>query len=102
MPGKNPQPWYRKGRSWFVWIKGKPHALGQDREEAFRRFHLLMAGEVPTSQKVGAPARQPNPEAVPSATVQQLAGAYLDDAEGRLSGNPFRVAEWMVDSFAAL
>jgi hypothetical protein len=54
MPGKTPEPWYRESkRAWFVCINGKQHRLGKHKEEAHRRFHLLMAGETPTHGKAG-------------------------------------------------
>ncbi len=40
---RTPKPWYRKDRkSWFVTIDGKRHNLGNDREQAFKRYHELM------------------------------------------------------------
>jgi len=39
-----PQPWYRPGRRlWYVTIDGHQHCLGPEREDAFRRYHQLMA-----------------------------------------------------------
>lgn len=41
-----PKPWYRKARrSWCVYLDGKQHNLGPDREEALQRFHALMASQ---------------------------------------------------------
>jgi integrase len=100
MPGKVPQPWYRQGRGWFVWINGKQHPLGQDEREANRRFHLLMAGADPTPQ--ARPKAEPKPESQAGPTVAALADAYLADAGRRLSANPLRVAKWMVNTFATL
>ena len=43
MPRK-PKPWYRKDRGfWVVTIDGKRHNLGSEKDEAFRKFHELMA-----------------------------------------------------------
>jgi integrase len=96
MPGKIPQPWYRKGRGWFVWINGKQHALGKDRDEAFRRFHLLMAGEVPTPKA----KPEPTPEPKETLTVGQLVQRYLADAQRRMAPNTFRVVRDFAKSFA--
>lgn len=39
-----PKPWYRPGRkSWFVTLNGRQISLGSDRDEAFRRYHLMMS-----------------------------------------------------------
>lgn len=41
---RTPKPWWRKDRQhWSVYINGKRHNLGADRELAFRKFHELMA-----------------------------------------------------------
>lgn len=41
---RTPRPWWRKDKKcWSVYIDGKRHNLGKEREEAFRRFHELMA-----------------------------------------------------------
>jgi hypothetical protein len=97
MPGKIPQPWYRKGRSWFVCINGKQYALGKDRDEAFRRFHLLMAGEVPTPKA----KPEPTPEPDDTRTVGRLVEHYLADAHRRMAPNTYRVVRDFANSFAA-
>jgi integrase len=101
MPGKNPGPWYREGRGWYVWHAGKQHPLGRDKEKAFRRFHQLMAGieQGPPAQK---PTPEPKPEPQSCLTVRQLADRYLADIGRRLSPTPLRVAEWQIKSFVAL
>ena len=39
-----PTPFFRKSRSrWYVQINGRQINLGPDKEEAFRRYHQLMA-----------------------------------------------------------
>jgi integrase len=94
MPGKIASPWFRESkRAWYVCIAGKQHALGKDREEAFRRFHLLLAGAEPSPRKA-----EPKPEA--TLTVGQLATAYWKDCERRLAANPLRVAKMFLDAFA--
>ena len=99
MPGKTPEPWYRESKkAWYVWHDGKQRRLGKDKQEAFRLFHLLMAGEAPTPKAMPAPNAKP-PAAL---TVQALAQAYLAEAARRLSATARRVAEWMVRSFASM
>lgn len=39
---KSPKPWCRKGRGWFVTIRGKQLNLGRDRKVAFQEFYRLM------------------------------------------------------------
>lgn len=46
------KPWHRKGRGWFLQLNGKQVKLGDDRKEAFDRYHQLMAGETPTGIQV--------------------------------------------------
>lgn len=40
---RNPKPWKRKGRGWFVTLGGKQISLGNDKKEAYDRFYELMA-----------------------------------------------------------
>jgi integrase len=48
-----PKPYFRKSRQlWYVQIDGREHKLGPDRDEAFRRYHQLMAE--PPEQKIAA------------------------------------------------
>jgi integrase len=103
MPGKKPEPWYREGRGWCVWLGGKQHNLGKDRAEAFRRFHLLMAGEVPGPKAGPTPEASPSPGAKrgPTAlTVGRLMERYLADAVRRMKPNTFRVVRDFANSFA--
>ena len=37
------KPWFREGRGWFVTIDGKQVNLGKDKNQAYKRFHELMA-----------------------------------------------------------
>lgn len=37
------QPWFRKGRGWFVQVNGKQVFLADEREDAFQAYHELMA-----------------------------------------------------------
>jgi integrase len=99
MPGKVPKPWYRSSKeAWYVCINGKQHRLGKDRDEAFRHFHLLMAGVLPTPKTDETPL-EPNPEQV--ITLKQLVERYLIDAQRRMASSTFRVARAFIDSFAA-
>lgn len=50
---KSPKPWCRKGRGWFVTIRGKQLNLGRDRKTAFQEFHRLM-NEPAEQQRVAA------------------------------------------------
>jgi hypothetical protein len=100
MPGKVPQPWYRKAtESWYVCIAGRQHRLGDDKEEAFRCFHLLMAGE---AQMPAKPARQKSQEQPQPLTVKALVERYLSDAQRRMKPNTYRVVRDFANSFATL
>ncbi len=46
------KPWFRKGRGWFLELNGKQVKLGDDRDEAFDRYHKMMAGQAPTGTQV--------------------------------------------------
>ena len=46
------KPWHRKGRGWFLELHGKQINLGNDQEEAFARYHQIMAGQAPTGTQV--------------------------------------------------
>jgi len=49
------QPFFRpKRNAWYVEVKGKEYPLGKDKEEAFKEFHRLMAGELPVTTKTPA------------------------------------------------
>jgi integrase len=41
---RQPRPWHRKDRGYFVTINGKQHNLGKKQQEAWRKYHRLMAG----------------------------------------------------------
>ena len=91
MAGKVPQPWFRKStQSRYVCIGGKQVPLGKDRDEAFRRFHSLMADRRP--DLVGADSEL---------RVEQLVNLYLADAQRRLKPNTLRITKAFLDSFAA-
>lgn len=46
------KPWFRSGRGWYVEVAGKQIKLGDDRDEAFKRYHQLMAGEAASGTMV--------------------------------------------------
>jgi integrase len=46
------KPWYREGRGWFLELNGKQIKLADDRDEAFDRYHKMMAGQSPTGTQV--------------------------------------------------
>ena len=45
-----PKPWFRKNRGWFVTVGGRQVSLGADKDQAFQRYHKLMA-EAPAPAK---------------------------------------------------
>jgi integrase len=90
MAGRIPQPWFwAEKQVWCIVLGGKRIRLGRDRDEAYRRFHRLMAERGEMTATVGG-----------EASVQQLVDAYLVDAERRLRKNTLRVTKGFVDSFA--
>jgi hypothetical protein len=103
MPGKVPQPWYRESKkAWFVCIGGKQHRLGKDQKEAFRNFHLLMAGEKPptTPGRERRAKKEAQTEPAPSLRVKELVERYLADAQRRMATSTFRVVRDFCNSFA--
>ncbi|MCG8651149.1 MAG: hypothetical protein MI861_15025, partial [Pirellulales bacterium] len=53
-----PKPFYRKPRRrWYVEINGKQVNLGPDRDEAFQKYHELMASPEPVAFKPADPAQ---------------------------------------------
>jgi site-specific recombinase XerD len=45
---KQPKPfWKESHKCWYVQLRGKQHRLDPDREEAWKLYHQLMAGEMP-------------------------------------------------------
>ena len=53
---KFPKPWFRKGRGWFVQLGGKQLKLGDDKDEAFRQYHEIMARGVPKEAPTSGPS----------------------------------------------
>jgi integrase/recombinase XerD len=50
---RQPKPWFRKSRNaWFVTVNGQQHNLGEDKKEAYERFHQLMLQ--PVQRKVSS------------------------------------------------
>ena len=63
-----PKPFFKKARGvWYVEIHRKQINLGPDREEAFRKYHELMAE-----------AREPSPADGRSAALLEIVDAFLD------------------------
>jgi integrase len=82
MAGRTPKPWYREGKQeWCVYLHGRLHRLGKDKEKAFREFHRLMAE---------GSDRPPLPEG--SFTVLRLVEDYLADLGRRATGRTVYVA----------
>jgi integrase len=88
MARKN-EPWYRTGkRCWYVWHGGKLVRLRQEKGEAFRLWHLLLAAAWPPARPEPprpAPVAPATPEH--SLTVGRLIDAYLADAQLRLKSS---------------
>jgi integrase len=56
MAGRKNEPWYWNARKeWCVKIKGVRHRLGPTKDEAYRQFYLLMAGEPPEPKQPERP-----------------------------------------------
>src|SRR5262249_52771371 len=90
MAGRIPRPWYRKSKdAWFVCIDGKQVNLGKDKDEAFRKFHRLMAGD-----KTDSTTPKPN-----GLTVSELAKPYLADMDRRASVRTAYVAKCYLQPF---
>jgi integrase len=85
---RQPKPWFRKGRGWYVQLKGKKIFLGPDKREAQNQFHQLMAGR---------------PSAVPIPAVEipvvTILDAYLDWLENRVreKSKAQRTYDWYQD-----
>jgi hypothetical protein len=91
---RQPKPFYRtQTPSFYVQIDGRQFDLGPDEAEAYRRWHLLMAGadeSVIAAMNQPTPA-QPKPELV---TVHRIAEAIrrgLLEIEATLSAEPVDV-----------
>jgi integrase len=92
MAGRIPRPWYRKEKGgWYVCLEGRQVNLGKDKDEAFRKFHRLMAGdkESPGVQKPNGP------------TVAELAEHYLADMGRRVAVRTAYVARCYLQPFLA-
>jgi integrase len=76
------KPWYRKGRGWFLELNGKQIKLGDEQDEAFTRYHQLMAGQAPTGIQ-----------------VSQVIDAFLDWCGRHRSTRTFLWNKYRCDSF---
>jgi integrase len=87
---RQPKPFYRnQTRSFYVQLDGRQINLGPDEAEAYRRWHLLMAG---ANEAVIEAMNEPidKPQAI---TVQQLVKRYLGWQDGQSKLKP-RTKEW--------
>lgn len=93
MQGRSPKPWYRAAqKTWYVILDGRWVNLGPDKAEAFRRFHLLMAGE-PTA------ARPDTSQAGSPLTFAELVGYYLANLKTRTADSTFKNARGYLAPF---
>jgi len=85
-----PKPFFKKNRAvWYVEIHRKQHNLGPDKEEAFRRYHQLMA-------LAGQPAAVPADTVLSSDTlVAILIDDFLDWCQKNRAAATYR---WYVDN----
>jgi integrase len=50
-----PKPWFRQDRGlWYVQLHGRQYNLGRDRDQAFRRYHQLLAAPAPVEAQLVA------------------------------------------------
>lgn len=61
---RNPKPWHRSGRGWYVQLDGKQVALGKDKTEAFKLFRKLI--------------REPRQRRVSSASFFAICDEFLE------------------------
>ena len=69
------KPWCRKGRGWYVTLYGKQIPLGQQRKQAFERYHDLLR-------------QPPERRTVPADLVSALADLFLDWPRAAVAGTP--------------
>jgi integrase len=83
-----PKPFYKKGRGvWYVEIDRKQINLGPNRDEAFRRYHQLMA--------------QPRPQAVAADSVLGTIDAFLDWCSKHRAPDTYRWYRDRLQEFAS-
>ena len=79
-----PKPFWRSARNaWFVEINGKQQNLGPDREEAFRKYHEMMAMKVP----------------VPTGSVIETIDRYLSWCQEHRAPDTFEWYRWRLQMF---
>lgn len=82
---RTPKPWWRRERrSWFVMLDGQQVNLGSDRDQAYQKFHELMA--------------QPRRRPLASDSVAAVCDAYLDWVAEHRSPDTYR---WCKDRLQA-
>ena len=86
---KFPKPWYRPSRGlWYVTNRGKQQNLGPDQEEAFRRYHELMA----------RPAETTRP---PAAAVLVITDKFLEWCRQHRAHETYEWYRWRLQEFAS-
>jgi integrase len=92
MAGRIPKPWYWEEKAaWYVNLRGKRLRLHENKDEAYRSFHRLMADQEQAS----------NADAPASLTVNELAEQYLADLQRRTDGRTHYVARCYLKPFLA-
>lgn len=76
------KPWFRKGRGWYLEINGKQVKLGDDRKEAFDRYHQLMAGQAQSGTQ-----------------VSEIVDAFLEWCKMHRSARTYQWNKFRCDSF---
>jgi hypothetical protein len=83
-----PKPFFKKGRGvWYVEIERKQHNLGPDEDEAFRRYHQLMA--------------KPRPKAVSADSVLGIIDVFLEWCSTHTRPDTYRWYRDRLQEFAA-
>lgn len=102
MAGRIPKPWYRTSKgAWYVHVGGKTIRLGKDKNEVFRRFHLLMAGQDQTPRREKREQSLSLRSGAEALSVGELAGPYLADLERRADARTVCVARCYLKPFLA-
>jgi len=81
-----PKPFFKKSRRvWYVEINRQQHNLGPDKDEAFRKYHQLMA--------------QPGTRSVSSGTVPPLVDSFLDWVKRENAPDTFEWYRYRLERF---
>jgi hypothetical protein len=101
------RPWFRASKgTWYCTVDGKKVSLGvrgeENKAEASRAWHRLMAGADPTADK---PEEKPKAKALPPAkpeegpTVGEVIEQFLADCEGRIKAKTVRWYRGFLEPF---